>query len=96
MIRKLVLSAAVALLPGFALAAATGTAAPAASETHATAVEAKTDAAVKSDAKDAAVKTDVKSDGAVKSKAVTHRANKAAGKGKTDTKSDKGTSSNKS
>jgi len=95
MLRKLALSAVVALVPGLALAATAGTNGPASTDTHVTGTEVKSDAAVKADAKDAvvksdskdsAVKTEVKSDAAVKSKAVHHRAGKAAVKGKTDTK----------
>ena len=89
MMRSLVLCAVVALVPGFALAAATGTSGPASADTHVTAAETKTDAVVKSDVKDTAVKTDVKTDSAAKSKVVHKGAHKAAVKGKTDVKSDK-------
>jgi len=92
--RSLALCAAVALIPSFALAAATGTTGPASTDTHVTAAQTKTDAAVKPDAKDTAVKTDVKSDSTVKSKVVHHRAHKPAAKGKTNVKSDKDSSSN--
>ena len=93
MMRSLALCAVVALVPGFALAAAMGTPGPASTETHVTAPETKTDAAVKSDVKNSAVKTDVKSDAAVKSKGVHHGAHKAAVKGKTDVKSEKDSAS---
>jgi len=84
MLRKLILCAVVALVPGFAFAAATGTNGSASNDTHVTGTETKTDAVVKSDAKGAAATTDVKSDAA---KAVGHRAkHKAAAKVKTDTK----------
>ena len=83
--RKLVLCAVVALVPGIALAAA-GTNGPASNDTHVTAAT-KTDAAVKADVKDSAVKTDVKSDDAAKAKAVDHKAaHKGTAKAKTDTK----------
>ena len=86
MMRKLVLCAVVALVPGFALAAAPGTNGAAPNDTHVTGTETKTDAVVKSDAKDSAVKADVKSD-TVKAKAVHHRAgHKAGAKAKTDNK----------
>lgn len=91
MLRKLALCAVVALVPGFAFAAATGTNGPASTDTHVTASDSKTDAAVKSDTKDSTVKTDVKSDG--KGKTVHHRGNKAAAKVKTDSKDGKDNSS---
>ena len=84
MLRKLALCAVVALVPGFAFAAVTGTNDSASKDTHVTATETKTDAVVKSDA--ATTKTDVKSD-AAKPKVAGHRAkHKAAAKGKTDSK----------
>jgi hypothetical protein len=87
MLRKLVLCAVVALVPGLAFAAATGTNGAASNDTHVTGAEVKTDAAVKADVKDSAVKADVKSDDAAKTKAVHHRdGHKAGAKVKTDTK----------
>ena len=83
--RKLVLCAVVALVPGFAFAAADGTNGSASTDTHVTGTEVKSDATAKSDAKDTAVKADVKADAAAKSKGVRHGAGKA--KVKTDTKS---------
>jgi len=91
MLRKLALCAVVALVPGFAFAAATGTNGSVSTDTHVTGTESKTDAAVKSDAKDATVKTDVKSD--AKAKTVHQRGHKGAAKAKTDTKDGKDSSS---
>jgi hypothetical protein len=50
MIRKLALSAVVALVPGFAFAATATTSVPADSATHAVGGEVKTDSSVKADA----------------------------------------------
>ena len=90
MLRKLALCAVVALVPGIAFAAATGTNGTVSNDTHVTSTESKTDAAVKADVKDSAVKTDVKSD--AKGKTVQHRGHKAAAKVKTETKDGKDSS----
>ena len=88
MLHKLALSAVVALVPGFALAAADGASGPASTDTHVT--ETKTDTVVKSDTKDAAVKTDVKAGGEVKAKAEHHGVgHKASAKVKTEKKDGK-------
>ncbi len=92
MFRKLALSAVVALVPGFALAAVDGASGPASNDTHMT--DTKTDAVVKSDAKDTPVKTDMKAAGETEA-TVGHEGagHTDAAKVKTDTKDSKDGSS---